>query len=64
MLPKTRCIQTIVYLPMDDDATDRWAMVAASLRAAGITDLRPAPPQSLSFKPKHARPAVISTVEL
>jgi hypothetical protein len=58
--PKT----TVVYLPMDEDTSDRWAMTAAALRAAGITDLRPAPPQSLSFKPKHARPSFISTMEV
>lgn len=45
-----------VYLPSGNDTTeDKWAMVGASLRAAGYTDIRPAPPASLSYLPRHCR---------
>lgn len=55
---------TVIYLPLDEDATDPWQMVAAALRAAGITDLRPAPMPAQQFKPKHARPVLLSSVEV
>jgi hypothetical protein len=55
---------TTIYLPLDEDASDRWAMVAAALRAAGITDLRPAPMSAQSYTPRHARPVLLSSVEV
>lgn len=55
---------TVVYLPQHDDANDRWEMVAASLRAAGITDIRPAPMPAQNFQPRLARPLVLSSVEV
>lgn len=55
---------TIVYLPMPDDTSDRWNVVAAALRAAGIHDLRPAPMPSLAFQPRHARPVLLTSQEV
>jgi hypothetical protein len=59
---------TIIYLPAGDDATaDRWDVVAAALRAAGVTDIRPAPMPSLAFQPRHARltaPVLVSSAEV
>ena len=55
---------TTIYLPLDEDATDRWVMVAAALRAAGITDLRPAPMPAQRFQPHHARPVLLSSTEV
>jgi hypothetical protein len=46
---------TVVYIPSDDDASDRWLIVAAALRAAGYRNLRPAPMPSLAFQPRHRR---------
>lgn len=55
---------TTIYLPLYDDATDRWAMVAAALRAAGISDLRPAPMPTQQFQPRHTRPVLLSSAEV
>ena len=55
---------TTVYMPLDDEANDRWAMVAASLRAAGITDIRPAPMPAQKFQPRLARPLILSSAEI
>jgi hypothetical protein len=55
---------TVIYLPCGPDASERWEIVAASLKAAGITDIRPAPMPSLQFLPRHERPALISTREI
>lgn len=55
---------TVIYLPLDEDATDRWAMVAAALRAAGITDLRPAPMPAQRFQPRLARPVLLASAEV
>jgi|1185.fasta_scaffold2062181_2 hypothetical protein len=59
---------TIIYLPEGNDATiDRWQVVAAALRAAGITDLRPAPMPAQQFRPKHLRsasPSLICSAEI
>jgi hypothetical protein len=35
--------------------TDRWEMVCGALLDQNVTDPRPAPAASLSFKPRHAR---------
>jgi hypothetical protein len=54
-----------IYLPAGDDATmERWQVVAAALRAAGITDIRPAPMPSQQFLPQHARPVQICSREI
>jgi hypothetical protein len=59
---------TVIYIPAGDDATaERWDIVAAALRAAGIRDIRPAPMQAQSFKPRHARrtaPVLLSSAEV
>jgi hypothetical protein len=56
---------TTIYLPAGDDATmERWLVVAAALRAAGIRDIRPAPMPAQTYQPRHARPALISSVEI
>jgi hypothetical protein len=55
---------TVIYLPTGIDANERWEMVAASLRAAGITDLRPAPMPAQNYTPRHARPVLLSSVEV
>jgi hypothetical protein len=56
--------QTIVYLPAGPDVNDRWDIVAAALRAAGITDIRPAPMPSQQYTPRHARPVLLCSVEV
>lgn len=55
---------TIVYLPHDGSASDRWATVAAALRAAGICDIRPAPMPAQQFQPRASRPALLRRVEV
>ena len=40
---------------LDDASADMLAVVAASLRAAGISDFRPAPPASMAFLPRAIR---------
>jgi hypothetical protein len=55
---------TVIYLPQDDDANERWRVVAASLRTAGITDIRPAPMPAQSFTSKYARPVLLSSAEI
>ncbi len=55
-----------IYVPRPANATDaeKWEAVEDALRAAGVVDIRPAPPASLNFVPCHARPAFISTMEV
>lgn len=55
---------TTIYLPLDEDANERWQVVAASLRAAGITDIRPAPMPAQQYQPRHARPILLASVEV
>lgn len=55
---------TIIYLPGGLDATDRWAVVAAALKAAGVHDIRPAPLPAQAFQPRHARPVLLSSREV
>lgn len=47
---------TAIYIPTGPDASERWDIVAAALRAAGFHDLRPAPMPAQSYTPRHARP--------
>lgn len=47
---------TPIYIPAGPDASERWDIVAAALRSAGYTDLRPAPMPSQAYTPRHARP--------
>jgi hypothetical protein len=54
----------VIYIPTGPDASERWDMVAAALRAAGVKDIRPAPMPTQQFQPKHARPAFISSAEI
>ncbi len=49
-----------IYLPCGIDASERWAVVAASLRLAGFTDIRPAPIDSMTYRPRHQRRPMIS----
>jgi hypothetical protein len=55
-----------IYVPQPDNASDadRWEIVAASLRAAGVRDIRPAPMPAQNFLPKHARPVLLSSAEV
>lgn len=55
-----------VYVPQPENAIDaeKWDIVVASLRAAGVTDIRRPPPQATAFKPRIARPALISSQEI
>jgi hypothetical protein len=58
---------TIIYIPtVEDTSDDRWNIVAASLRAAGVKDIRPAPMPAQSYIPRHARPVqlLLSSVEV
>jgi hypothetical protein len=54
-----------IYVPRPANATDaeKWEAVEDALRAAGVVDIRPAPPASLNYIPRQLRPAVISTME-
>jgi hypothetical protein len=40
---QTKQNNTIIYLPTGPNASERWEIVAAALRMAGIRDIRPAP---------------------
>lgn len=53
-----------VYMPLGPDANEHWLIVRGALEDAGITDIRPAPPQSLAFRPKQLRSVMISSVEV
>ncbi|MGF7213039.1 hypothetical protein GGE65_007675 [Skermanella aerolata] len=55
---------TTVYIPSGPDASERWDIVAAALRANGITDLRPAPLPAQNYKPRLSRPDFISAQEI
>lgn len=48
---------TVIYVPCQEgiDADERWDIVAANLRAAGFTNVLPAPMPSQRFQPRHAR---------
>jgi hypothetical protein len=52
---QTKQNNTIIYLSSSPDTSERWDIVAAALRTAGIRDIRPAPMPSLAFTPRHAR---------
>jgi hypothetical protein len=54
---------TTIYLPVGIDANTRWSIVANALRAAGITDIRPAPMPSRPVR-KIQAPTLISTMEV
>jgi hypothetical protein len=65
MTTKTNMQNATIYVPTAADTSDdRWDMVAAALRAAGVKDIRPAPMPAQSFKPRHARPAFIASQEV
>jgi hypothetical protein len=50
----------IIYVPCSDDASDeRWDIVAASLRAAGVQDIRPAPMPCQQYTPRQMRRAPV-----
>jgi hypothetical protein len=55
---------TVIYLPTGPDASEHWNIVAAALRAVGVTDIRPAPMPAQSFQPRHARPQHITSAEI
>lgn len=55
---------TVVYLPCGPDANERWEAVEDALRAAGITDIRPAPMPAQNFVPRQLRPALLSSAEI
>jgi hypothetical protein len=58
--------ETVIYVPHDADQQERWDIVAASLKAAGFTNIVPAPMAAQNFKPRHARmtmPLMISRAE-
>lgn len=60
---------TVIYIPKAEgiDADERWYIVAASLKAAGFTNVHPAPMPSQRFQPRHARtpmPILISCAEV
>lgn len=65
MMAKNTMKNTVVYIPSDTDATeDRWAVVAASLRAAGVVDIRPAPMPAQNYVPRHLRSPLICSAEI
>ena len=66
MTSKANMKNAVVYVPSDTDATeDRWAVVADSLRAAGVVDIRPAPMPSLTYVPRQLRaPVLLSSAEV
>jgi hypothetical protein len=61
---QTKQNNTIIYLPTGPDVNDRWEVVAAALRAAGIRDIRPAPMPCQQCTPRLARPVLLSSVEI
>ena len=50
---------TVIYLPKGVDANERWETVEGALRAAGITDIRPAPMPAQTFVPRQLRAQVL-----
>ena len=60
----SRCHRMTVYMPLGADANEHWLIVRGALEAAGITDIRPAPPASLAFKPKQCRPILLASAEI
>lgn len=55
---------SVIYLPSGPDASERWEVVAAALRAAGISDIRPAPMPAQTYTPRMKRPTFISSMEV
>jgi hypothetical protein len=54
-----------IYVPASEDTSDeRWDIVAAALRAAGVVDIRRPPPPAQAFQPRHARPVLLSSAEV
>ena len=52
---------TPIYVPTREklscrDNWNRWETVRGALMDQGFTDIRPAPPASLSYVPRHLRP--------
>lgn len=54
---------TAIYIPAGLDANDRWTIVANALRAAGISDIRPAPMPSKPIR-KMSASLLLSTLEV
>jgi hypothetical protein len=63
---RNRQNKTIVYIPVDDSSDSRWLTVAAALRSAGISDIRPCPmpSQPIQKRPIRPVPVIISTMEV
>jgi hypothetical protein len=64
---QTKQNNTIIYLPTGPDVNDRWEVVAAALRAAGITDIRSAPMPCQQYAPRQmrsARPVLLCSAEV
>lgn len=54
-----------IYVPSGPDANERWDIIAAALRAAGVVDIRPAPMPAQNFTPKHLRrPVLLASAEV
>jgi hypothetical protein len=66
MASKHRISQAVIYIPQPGDATqaERWDIVAASLRAAGVTDIRPAPMPAQTYVPRQLRSVMLSSAEI
>ena len=55
----------VIYVPIAEDANDlRWDIIAASLRAAGVQDIRPAPMPAQNYVPRQLRTPLISSLEV
>jgi hypothetical protein len=61
---QTKQNNTIIYLPTGPNASERWEIVAAALRMAGIRDIRPAPIPCQQYTPRLARPVLLSSAEI
>jgi hypothetical protein len=49
-----------IYVPAAEDTSDeRWDIVAAALRAAGVTDIRRPPMPVQNFTPRQMRSAPV-----
>jgi hypothetical protein len=65
MTSKANMKNAIIYVPtVEDTSDDRWDIVAASLRAAGVVDIRPAPMPTQNYVPRQLRPLMLSSAEI
>jgi hypothetical protein len=63
---RTNMTTATIYVPAPEDASaaEKWDIVCAALRVAGVQDIRRPPMKAQNFQPRHARPALLSSAEV